>query len=251
MSARRGAGVLAGMALAVLAAGAAVLQRPEPPRELAWIGLFNGELLGWLENQNRLVQLCGQPDGSVAWHQCEAAHLAPKVAVIPVRAAPRVDAERRGEIVLLATPGRGFRIYASPGRGTAQPFTPDLFDPDWGYGPHHHQTVLARRGSWFRVPLPVLGAGWIRTEDWLAPGESVWLQQVGEGELITTPRGDLYVLGVGDGVLRARPEQPADMWCDFDDPPPLAPWQELRIPFDDLFDAAGHLRIEYKYTRGC
>jgi hypothetical protein len=51
--------------------------------------------------------------------------------------------------------------------------------------------------------------------------------------------------------LRVRPEQDADMWCDAGDPPPLAAWRERRIPFDELFDGQRHLRISYKYMRGC
>src|SRR5687768_1443504 len=83
------------------ALGAVVPQRTEPlPLELAWIGLFNRELLNWLENENRLDELCVGPEGSPEVHACRAAHMEPKVAVIPVRAAPRVDGTRLGEIVL-------------------------------------------------------------------------------------------------------------------------------------------------------
>lgn len=41
------------------------------------------------------------------------------------------------------------------------------------------------------------------------------------------------------------------MWCKVGTPPPLAPWQEVRIPFDQLVDSKGHLLISYKYKRGC
>lgn len=226
------------------------------PRELGWIGLFNNELVGWLENENRLNELCLGDQGSSEWHECRAAYMEPKVAVIPVRSAPRVDARRVGEIVLLAAPGRGLRMFASAGR-VAQRFTPDLFDEDWGYGPYFHQTILARRESWFRIPVPLMGAGWINAEEWSDRGElgsektGPRTETVREGQIITSPRGDMFVLGIENRVLRVRPEQDADMWCEAGTPPPLAPWQEVRIPFDQLFDSKGHLLISYKYKRGC
>jgi hypothetical protein len=71
------------------------------------------------------------------------------------------------------------------------------------------------------------------------------------GDIVTSPFGDLFVIGAESGVLRARAEQPADMWCRASSRPPLEPWKELRIPFRDLFTAAGHLRVHIKYTRGC
>ena len=41
------------------------------------------------------------------------------------------------------------------------------------------------------------------------------------------------------------------MWCRAGSPPPLQPWKELRIPFQDVYAASGHLRLHIKYTRGC
>lgn len=219
-------------------------------RELAWVGLFNGELVGWLENENRLAELCTAREGSHEWHECRASKLEPKLTVIPVRAAPEAGARRLGEIVVVALPGQGLKAFAAAGSLAAQ-FTPDLFDQDWGYGPWFHQTILTRRGSWFRVPVSAIGPGWINAAEWSTPGADSGVKTVEAGDIIITPRGDMFVLGVGEHVLRVRPEQKSDMWCQAGDPPPLAPWQEIRIPFDELFDAKDHLLIRYKYTRGC
>src|SRR5258705_8232625 len=50
---------------------AAAAQRPDIlARELAWVGLFNRELVEWLENENRLKQLCISPEGSEEWYAC-------------------------------------------------------------------------------------------------------------------------------------------------------------------------------------
>ena len=70
-------------------------------------------------------------------------------------------------------------------------------------------------------------------------------------EIVSSPFGDLVVLGIEQSLLRARPEQDADQWCQPGDPPPLRAWQELRIPVSELYTPTGHLRVHKKYTRGC
>lgn len=235
--------------------GFAETRHGEPlPTELAWIGLFNGALLGRLENENRLDALCPGEPWTVGWQDCRAEKLGPGVAVIPLRAEPCADAQRLGEIVLVALPGRGLQAFASAGR-QARPFTPDLFDGDWGYGPYFHQTILGRQGNWLRVPVPSSGAAWVNAEDWLDAASPAWeetvLRTVRAGDIMRTPLGDMFVLGVEEQVLRVRPEQPSDMWCREGEPPAPEAWQEIRIPFSRLFDPEGHLLISYKYTRGC
>lgn len=224
------------------------------PRELAWIGLFNDELLGWLENENRLDELCTAERWTAGWHECRADRMEPRVAVIPMRSGPSADASHLGEIIVVALPGKGLRAFASAGR-LAEQFTPDLYDSDWGYGPYFHQTILGCHGTWCRVPVPGIGAAWINSQDWTDIAPSAWegrmKRTVSAEDIITTSRGDMVVLGVENDVLRARPEQESDMWCQGGEPPALDAWYEIRIPFDQLFDSQGHLLIKYKYTRGC
>lgn len=247
------------LVLVVAPASGAGTQAParEPlPATLAWVGLYTDSLVHWLENGNRLDELCPGERDTEPWLACRNRQMEPRVAVLPVRDGPARQARRLGELVIVATPGRGLSAHASGAAG-ATPFAPDLFDVDWGYGPWFHQTILARRGStWFRVPIPTLGAGWIDTGEWSGgatgalPAEAPHVEVADSGRIVTTPRGDLVILGAANGVLRARPEQDADMWCDTD-PPPLKRWTELRIPFAELFDANGHLLLQVKYTRGC
>ena len=103
--------------------------------------------------------------------------------------------------------------------------------------------------------MPILGPVWVNAEEWSAirgeTGHVQLIRTLHRGDIITTPRGDMVVLGVDARVLRLRPQQQADMWCEPGNPPAPAPWKEIRIPFVELFDAAGHLLIRYKYTRGC
>ena len=244
------------------AAPPAAMQHPDPTQqELAWIGLFNDDLVGWLENENRLKDLCGAPEGSEEWSKCREEKLEPKALVIPVRSEPRPDARRLGEILIIARPGRGLSAFSSADHSkrsirsdrTAIRFTPDLFDSDWGYGPWFHQTILARRGTWFRIPVPSIGPGWINAEDWNEPADFPantalgLIKTVDAEDILTTPRGDMYVLGVENRVLRVRPEQDADMWCGGEQQPPLKSWQEVRIPFSELLDSKGHLLLKHKY----
>jgi hypothetical protein len=233
------------MMLAALACFAAAAQTVS--REPAWVGLYNLELLGWLENQNRLSELCTAAQGSAEWHACRDAKMEPMIQVIMARSQPGDEAAVVGTIVLVAAPGRGLRAFASAG-GKAAAFTPDLYDVDWGYGPHFHQTILGRQGSWFRLAIDALPAAWINSAAWTS---QVDVRTVNEGDLLRTKWGDMFVLGAENGVLRMRPEQKADMWCEAGDPPPLEPWTEIRIPFADLYDEKGHLLLATKYTRGC
>lgn len=217
------------------------------------MGIFNGEIVGWLENENRMGLLCEARPGSAEHHACRAEHLEPRVLVVPVRAGPERDATRLGELVLVARPGRGLRIHASAG-GVVEPFTPDLFLEDWGYGPpYFHQTILERSGSRFRVPLPVMGAGWIDAADWLGgDGEGVHVEVLQrDGSVITTPHGDVVLEGIENGVLRLRPETEADMWCRTGDPPQVDPPPEVRVPIAELYGPGGHLLLTYKYMKGC
>jgi hypothetical protein len=233
-------------ALLVTAPAGVPLQGQTAPANPGWVGLFNGTLIDWLENENRLPELCKPFERSNRWDQCKAEKMEPKVAVMTVRAAPRDDAPVTGTIVVVATPGRGLRAYASAG-GLATAFEPDLFDGDWGYGPYFHQTILNRQGSWYQVPIDALpGPGWVNSAEWTDTAD---VRDV-DG-IISTPWGSMVVLEKDNGALRVRPEQPADMWCESGEPPPLQPWKESRIPFRDLFNPRGHLLVATKYTRGC
>jgi hypothetical protein len=146
-----GARLVASQSLWTTAPAAA--QRPDVPvREVAWVGLFNAELQEWLENENRLKQLCTGPENSDEWFACQSLKLEPKLTVIPISSEPQSGARRLGELVVVALPGKGLKAFASTGAAATQ-FTPDLFDGDWGYGPWFHQSILARRGRWFRVSV--------------------------------------------------------------------------------------------------
>jgi hypothetical protein len=219
--------------------------------ETGWLGLFTQDLVEWLENANQLERLCtGFPTDSADWSKCRAQKLAPKIFVVPLWAGPSEKAAAAGLLLVTAVPGEGLRSwFVSSEGGTATEFQPDLFDRDWGYGPYFHQTFVERRGAWFRLAEePFLKGTWINAA---RLGDQPNLQLLESEQIVSSPFGDLFVLGIERDVLRARPEQEADMWCKAGNPPPLAPWRELRIPIRDLYTPNGHLVVHKKYIRGC
>jgi len=233
--------------------GLARAPQSEPlPSELAWVGLFNGEVVSWLENANRLDELCGADRTTDAWSKCRAEKLQTRSITITVRTDPRRDADSAGEIMVHGEPGVGLRASAH-GDGTWTPFTPDLYDVDWGYGPPwFHQTVLAQQDSWFRIPVPVVGVGWVDAREWRTDDRWPDLKRtLRPGEIIETPWGSRVVASVQDGVLGLRGERKEDSPCEHGEAPTPAPREVDEIPFRLLFNDEGHLLVTYKYTRGC
>ena len=229
----------------------ALAQPPAGSTEIGWLGLFNRSLVEWLENENQLQQLCSAFTAqSAEWHKCRAEKLAPKIYAVRLWSGPSQKAAPAGSLLLVATPGQGLRsFFVSVSGGAATEFQPDLFDGDWGYGPYFHQTFLERRASWFRLPEEPFPSGtWIDAADL---GDEPEVRLLEGEQVVSGPFGDLWVLSIEPDVLRARPEQEADMWCKSGEPPPLKPSQEIRIPVGDLYTPTGHLRIHSKYTRGC
>jgi hypothetical protein len=228
-----------------------ILAHQSRPAERGWVGLFSRPLIDWLENENQLAQLCSSfVSESLEWHRCRDEKLAPQVYVVRLWAAPSERGGPLGSLVIIATPGQGLRAsFVSASGGLAKEFRPDLFDGDWGYGPYFHQTFVERRARWFRLPeIPFPKSTWLNTADL---GNEPDLHLLEPDDIVTSDYGDLRILGIDSDILRARREQDPDMWCESGDPPPLEPWQEIRIPWRDLYTATGHLRLHVKYTRGC
>jgi hypothetical protein len=242
--ARRIRSALVLVLLAVTECSAGAIQSREPT-VIGWLGLFNRSLVQWLD------QYCNDfPQGSREREECETKDPTPRVQLIQLRDGPSQTARPRGSLLLMAIPTRGLRSYFIPAAGgVGTPFQPDLFDADYGYGPYFHMTFLERRGTWFRLPQdPFLNQSWVNAADL---GSDFEVKELQVEDIVTGSYGDLIILGIEQGVVRARPEQEADMWCDAEPVPPLKPWKELRIPFRDLYSPTGHLVVRIKYTRGC
>jgi hypothetical protein len=237
-------------AVLALAPGRTSGQQAASP-EVGWLQFFNPAWIEWLENENQLESLCGKFQKDTGdWRACRKEKLTAQVHVVRLWRGPSEREGPAGSVRFNVTPGKGLSVaYVPPSGGAGTAFTPDLFDSDWGYGPYFHMTVLERRGTWFRLPEDPLPPGtWINEADFGGVPETRGLES---GDILRGAFGDLYVIGIEKDVLRARPEQDADMWCASGEPPPIRPWKELRIPLRDLYSPTGHLRVHVKYTRGC
>ncbi len=214
---------------------------------LGWVGLYGPEQLRWLENENRINELCGD---SVDLAACYAEVLSPAVRVYPLYAEPDESSRRVGELVVVAVPGRGLTAHFRAFDSTAGVrFQPDLFLQDWGYGPYFHQTITQREGEWFQLP----------PDPWEEP---VWLHRGGEtdrpsvlyvqaGDIVDIRGEGMYVVAAEAETLLLRSEQPADMWCDEGEPPPLVLDEPTRYSRRELVDSNGHLIVRPKYMKGC
>ena len=230
--------------------GAGTQEDQADPGAIGWIRLYTPDQAEWLENQNRLETLCTDTAReSAAWYDCRTQKLAPKTRAIRLRKAPSPRAGYAGDLVVVAAPALGLHAsYVSPGGGVGRRVVPDLYDGDWGYGPYFHITVAERRGNWVRLPEdPFPPSTWLDANDL---GEMPF-RRLGPEDIVTSPVGDLFVLSVSPGVVRARPEQERDMPCNEGEEGPVAPFTEIRLEGSTLFTRTGHLRLHVKYTRGC
>lgn len=212
-----------------------------------WIALVEPSHVGWLENENRLSELC---ESAANLAECYREYLAPAVIIYGLRAFPDPSSERLGDLVVTAVPGRGLTAHYRPaGAAQATAFTPDIFLQDWGYGPpYFHQTVMDSRDGWYELP-----AGPWSTAVWFNGGAAEGLSELRlhPGDIILLNDESFYVLETTERSLTVRPEQDADLWCEEGTPPLLKPATPTVYEWDDLVDERGHLVVRPKYMKGC
>lgn len=238
----KGTASITALVVAMLAAPA-IAQERAIPDELAWVGLFNEEMVSWLNNEYRLEDLCGERTGG-----CRDSLLAPRQFVIGIHDRP--GGQRVGDLVVRVEPGKPLEL-SEVVDGIPESFEPDVYLEDWGYGPPwFHLTILDRHDGWYRVSLPRTGLTWINQDDIAGSATHVEIVHAGD-DVYSSPRGNVVILGIEDGVLIARAEQEADMWCSPEDVPALRPWTEIRISFMELFDERSRLLLRPSYMKGC
>jgi hypothetical protein len=234
--------ILLGVLLAALAGTAGAADGP------GWVGLYTQEMIEVLENQNRIDRLCPPTQPQALREACRRERLSPRTWTLDVREHPSLSSARTGSIRITATPGSGLTFAYAGQDGTVQ-FLPDLFDADWGYGPYFHQTYRDRRGSWFELPKgPLPGPGWI---DMSRLGPVPDVRDIEAGQVYLLNSESFFLIGIREGSVTFRPEQPADQWCREGEPPALTPFQARTFPVRELYDADGHLILKIKYLRGC
>jgi hypothetical protein len=253
--------VLMWFTTSALAGDVQIIEAPDEPypteRVVEWVGLFNHEMVAHLEGGNKYRTLKWQSPPPENLDVIREELLTPRTWKISVRKKPDINSEEIGIIEITATPDDevipvsqlGLTATFHPAAsGTPIPFVPDLFDRDWGYGPWFHQTALERKNHWFLLPKnPLPQPGWISTNDL---GEEPHVVRVEVGTIYILDDRSITIVGSDPDAVLIRDEQHGDYFCG-DDPPAIEPAEITRMPYKDLYNKDGHLRLKTKYTRGC
>lgn len=240
--------ITAVLLLALLSTTPFALTQPE---HVVWIGLWNPGMLEWAENENRIHRLCPKELEPAEQQQCREKHLPAKTWNIPLYASPDFASKQSGKLVVTVEPGKPLSLAYHPSvSGKPISFTPDLYDPDWGYGPYFHHTVREYRDHWTALPPdPFPSTVWINTSHSL--NYQHFISPIPGYIYLLDKQEDVVLVKKDSDAFYFRPPQPADMWCEAGDPPPIKPVPLRRIPIAKLYDKRGHLRLTVKYTRGC
>jgi hypothetical protein len=229
-----------------------VNRKTNPDEVFGWVGMFNASLVAHLENQNRLGDLCPARGDTIAEQRCRAERLAPESLTVRLWSEPSSASPGVGSLLMIATPGHGLSAFFIAQDSVAAPVKvdPDLYDPDWGYGPpYFHLSIVEDQRPWVRLPEgPFPKNTWLNIDDISTELITEWLAV---GSIVRSPFGDLFITRIDSTGIVARAEQAPDMWCAPGEAPPpkLAP--DIVLPRDSLFTPAGRLRVHVKYTRGC
>ena len=167
---------------------------------------------------------------------------------LPLWEVPEDESLLVGTLIIDFSAEKGLTARFQPNGGRVVPFVPDLYDQDWGYGPWFHHTVLETKGGWAKFPKnPFPTPVWVNLD-----------AAFGDVAPISVYPGEVYVFNgknvvitemVGDRILM-RPEQPADMPCEGNEPP-IKEVTPTVLHRSDLFDADGHLKLTVAHMRGC
>ena len=236
------------------AVGLQAVRREEPPRaaapqEIGWVGLWNEEMLEWVENENRIYSLCPKSMGRDSYEKCRRDNLAEKRWIVPAYNSPENTSEMAGEIIIAVEPGSPFIASFKDTGGTIMDFEPDLYVEDWGYGPYFHQTILEKKEDWIKIPL-----GSLETPVWINPEASIKhldIINIAEGHVYMLGAESIFITKIEGDVISFRLEHPSDMWCDEGEPPELEASETKKININELYDTNKHLKLDIKYKRGC
>lgn len=239
-------GILFGLVSCLLATPAAAACPAAIKTPLSFVSLWNDDAATNLENLNQLEALCPKGKSDDA---CLTKALQPNLRTIAIFSSPEAK-QPLGAFLTLFTPGKGASLsyldLQNP-QGYTVDTEPDMFDPDWAYGPYFHQTLISQQGDWYEVAVPS------------APNKTGWVQLKNTPDILTLEKGRLVTLAsrsyaiadIKSDHILLRDEQPADFACGAENPPPLEDFTPLRVPLDTLYTNACQLRLKVGYTRGC
>jgi len=246
----------------------AVPPSEELPEEPAWVMLSGDPAVGGNLDWDEVFRACrvveeesGEPAG-----ECVARRTGPRVRAFDLYREADRESPLVGQLLIVRRPEEPTSAHFLPLDSLeARLFVPDLYDPDWGYGPPwFHQTLLERRGSWYRLPRrPFPEPVWVelgrqgrdvqvfRLKDH-ADRVYTALGSLAEREGVVSPEGGTVVVSIGSETIRLRPEEPWDMPCGLEvRSPPPDPRPGVEVSMADLYDEDLHLLLRVRYTRGC
>lgn len=235
---------LIALLMAVPTARAACSQEVSTP--LQFVSLWDHEKAK-VEGLNRINELCKDENYSRA---CLEKYLTPTVSILPLYTEPNGSKPFAVYSVKFA-PGEGGKIsYLNLTDGSTARFDPDMFDPDWGYGPpYFHQTLLNKKGDWYEVSLPLFVDG--RTSGWVQLANEPDVLSLAKGNVVIFNSRAYTIVEVKADEVLLRDEQPADMWCEPGDAPALEAFETISVPLKQLYTNNCQLRLHIAYTRGC
>lgn len=164
-----------------------------------------------------------------------------------------------GSIHIDFTPEKGLVFTLALGDAAPVPFTPTVFDPDWGYGPWAHQTLAAHDGEWYRIVLPKApdgyAAAWVHAPqadvagfepyDAVRIGDDAYILHSIEGDAVHLVRESDVLEGAPEDEVCERVFATDDRYIKTITKP------ETVIPFTQLYDGSCQLKLRVSYTRGC
>ncbi|HSL20021.1 MAG TPA: hypothetical protein VK886_00700 [Vicinamibacterales bacterium] len=184
---------------------------------------------------------------------------------LPLYESPSAESTSAGTIVVRVIPGDRMEFTYRPVAGDDVTFEPDWVQPDWGYTFMADQTVLDRKGDWFRLPRrPFPSPVWIQLpvrepSGVLNDGEIYTLSRTvrargakGGRTTVLTAGTNIFVASIRPHALEVRKEEPFDMPCTAE--ALAAPRREVPTHVVDapaFYDRDLHLQLRPAYPKGC
>ena len=235
-----------------MTAAAARAQSADQTAAPQFVSLWNSRIIANLENENLIGELCPSSLEAAQMADCRQEKLKAESWNLELYDKPEDMSDKIGTLTVTATPGQGLSYEFVPaGSRDSVPFVPDLFDIDWGYGPHSEHTVLKRDGDWALLPAnPFPRPVWLTLRAGFETALRVY-DPLKIGQIYTVDDRSVTVQEIREDGLLLRDEIPDDMPCG-EEPAADAVEPETTLwPWAGLFDEDGHFKLRMKYTRGC
>lgn len=230
-----------------------------------WVMLSGDPAIAGSLDWTQVYQACAMEarEAGESQMECVRRRAGPSVRVFPLHVAPDPDSWEVGRLLIVWQPEQPLAALFLPTDSLeTRHFVPDLYDPDWGYGPPwFHQTLLDRQGEWYRLPRrpfpePVwapMGREGRDVQMYHLEPEGIYtaLGSLAERPGVTSEDGGTVVVSLSEDAVFLRPEERWDMPCGLHEPLPSPPGPGVQVPFRELYDEDLHLLLRVRYTRGC